>query len=137
MRLPLPRATALVAILTVLVAAGGFTPPRTGPPGRERDRAVRITRSGPQRLDAPDGPIHCHEETDAVQVPAGDVVNAAGHADISPEISDPPGAVTADVPHLPSLPPPLHTRLIPERRRPVLPAGGVELCAPDRAPPTA
>jgi hypothetical protein len=73
MRLLVPRATALFALLlAALVAAGAVMSARTGPPGR--DRAVRVTRAGAQRLDSPDGPVHGHEESDPLQASAADVI---------------------------------------------------------------
>ena len=138
MRLPLSRATALVAIITALVSASGFVPARMGPGGRERDRVLRVTRAGPQRLESPDGPIHCHEETDAVYVPAGDVIGAAGHADAPPgpgADTPAPVAVLASPLSLPT--PSFPTYVPPEPRRATAKRGGFELHAPDRAPPAA
>jgi hypothetical protein len=135
MRLPLTRATALVAILAALATAGGFAPTRPGPGGR--DRILRLARGGPQRLESPDGPIHCHEETDAVHVPAGDVIDTAAL------IQDPPGPV-ADQPVpvavLASSPIPLLQQQFPtvirsEVRRLLPPRRSLERHAPDRAPP--
>src|SRR5262245_45757190 len=133
MRLPLSRATALVAIITALVTASGFAPARMGPGGRERDRVLRVTRAGPQRPESPDGPIHCHEETDAVYVPGADVIGAAGHADAPPgPAADHSAAqavlastLLAPTPHFPAYVP-------PEPRRPIATRGGLELHAPDR-----
>jgi hypothetical protein len=138
MRLPVSRATALVAIVAALVTATGIAPARTGPGGRDRDRVLRVARAGPQRLESPDGPIHCHEETDAVSVPAGDVINVTGHADGPPgsgSDQQAPLAVLAasPVPTSPDFPPDIR----PEPRRPLLPYGELELHAPDRAPPAA
>lgn len=66
MRKSVPRVTALVAIIATLAAACATIVPRTiSAHGRERDRAIRTTRTGAQRLDAGDGAIHSHEETDS------------------------------------------------------------------------
>jgi hypothetical protein len=137
MRLPLPRATALVAIITALVAASGFTPARTGPAGRDRDRVLRVTRAGPQRLESPDGPIHSHEETDAVYVPAGDVIGISGHADVSAEPDRETCSPVADLTPVPQPHPVFLTLTAIESDRLVFAPGDLELHAPDRAPPTA
>ncbi len=133
MRLPLPRATALVAITAALLAATGFTSARTGPAGRERDRVVRVARGGPQRLDATDGIAHSHEETDAVVTPATDLVDptAAAGTDTGPETE--PSAIQAATAFQPG--PGSYTRVAadePPYQRSVL-----EFHAPGRAPPLA
>lgn len=58
------RASVAVAVCIATVAALGFSAPRGGDATRDRDLAVRLTRSGPQRLDAPDALHHSHEETE-------------------------------------------------------------------------
>jgi hypothetical protein len=133
MRQPLPRATALVAIITALLAATGFTSARPGPAGRERDRVVRVARGGPQRLDATDGIAHSHEETGAVATPATDLVDppAAG-TNAGPETQ--PGAIQAATAFQPG--PSSYARVAaadePPCQRIVL-----KVHAPDRAPPRA
>jgi hypothetical protein len=135
MRLPLSRATALVAILTALVTACGFAQVRTGSGGR--DRTLRITRAGSPRLESPDGPIHCHESTDVVSVPAGDLIDTSGHADAAPP-GLPESTPTAVLPAPCSFTAArLPTDLRPKARRPVLVPAEPKLHAPDRAPPAA
>jgi hypothetical protein len=137
MRLPLPRVTALVAILTALVTASGLAPARTGPAGRDRDRVLRVSRTGPQRLESPDGPIHCHEETDAVQVPGGELVAVSSRADVPAESGrETPTPVADQTSALPPQPV-FHARAPIEPDRPVFRSGDLELHAPDRAPPAA
>jgi hypothetical protein len=136
MRLPLPRATALVAILTALVTASGFAPARTGPAGRDRDRVLRVTRAGPQRLESPDGPIHCHEETDAVHVPGADVVGVSGHVDVSSGSDRECPTALADLAPVPQPQPDSLAVKAPEPDDPTFQSGDLELHAPDRAPPT-
>ena len=134
MRLPLPRATALVAIIAALLAATGFTSARTGPAGRERDRVVRVARGGPQRLDATDGIAHSHEETDAVVTPATDLVDptAAAGTDTDPETQ--PSAIQAATAFQPG--PGSYTRVaVPTNHR--YQRSVLEFHAPDRAPPLA
>lgn len=135
MRLPLFRATALLAIIAALATLSGFAPARVGP--GSRDRVLRLARGGPQRLESPDGPIHSHEETDAVQVPAGQVIDTATLAKSPPGSHDEPIPSAALPFFAPLLPRSFPTRLRPEPR-PILPLrGDLEVHAPDRAPPVA
>lgn len=137
MRLPLSRATALVAIITALAMASGFAPARVGPGGR--DRVLRLARGGLQRLESPDGPVHSHEETDAVQVPAGDVIDTAALVTSPPGPDfDQPLPSAAVVPSsVPLVHHPRPTLLRLEPRRILPPRGDLERHAPDRAPPVA
>jgi hypothetical protein len=138
MRPSYSRATALVAIITALVTASGFfAPARSGTAGRDRDRVLRVTRAGSQRLESPDGPIHCHEETDAVYEPGGDVVGIAGHADVSAGSGRETPSLVADLTPVPQPQPPFVTAPGLELDRPAFASARLELHAPDRAPPTA
>lgn len=58
------RATVAVAMCIATAAALGYSAPRPGASARDRDLAVRLTRSGPQRLDAPEAIPHSHETTE-------------------------------------------------------------------------
>jgi hypothetical protein len=136
MRLPLSRATALVAIITALAMASGFAPSRVGP--GSRDRLLRLARGGPQRLESPDGPVHCHEETDAVHIPSGDVIDTAARSGSPPGPAADQHIPAAAIIAPPTLPSPDRrsslTRPDP-RRRPARSA--LQRYAPDRAPPAA
>jgi hypothetical protein len=135
MRPSYTRATALLAIITALVTASGFAPARSGTAGRDRDRVLRVTRAGSQRLESPDGPIHCHEETDAVHEPGGDVVGIAGHADVSAGSGSETPSPVADLTPIYRPQPPFLPAPAPEPDRPAFASARLELHAPDRAPP--
>lgn len=60
------RSTVAVAVCVATAAALGFSAPRPG--DSARDLAVRLTRSGPQRLDAPEAIPHSHEESEPESV---------------------------------------------------------------------
>jgi hypothetical protein len=136
MRLPLSRATALVAIITALAMASGFAPARVGPGGR--DRLLRLARGGPQRLESPDGPVHCHEETDAVHVPSGAVIDTAALVQTppGPDVDQPiPTAAITATPILPFSP--RRSATLHPAPRHVPARADLQRYAPDRAPPAA
>ena len=60
MRLPI-FATAVVALCLASATAVGISAVRPGTP-RERERAVRMTRGGGQRLDSGEAALHSHDD---------------------------------------------------------------------------
>lgn len=72
MRLPLSRITALVALCAALSTVVVLSAPRIGAGGRERDRVVRMTRGGFQRLDAADTISHDYESPEPMTAVAAD-----------------------------------------------------------------
>jgi hypothetical protein len=75
MRLPI-FATALVALGLASVTAVGISTVRPGAP-RERERAVRMTRAGGQRLDSGEAVFHCHEDPPSFLIDASSEPAAA------------------------------------------------------------
>lgn len=71
------RATVAVALCLATAAALGLVPQRDRDSGRDRDLAVRLTRSGPIRLDAHESLPHSHEETEPAKAFSGLVVGQA------------------------------------------------------------
>lgn len=66
MRLSRPRTSALVAIAVALTTVFVLAAPRELGPGPERDNVIRMTRGGPQRLDAADAISHEYDVTEPV-----------------------------------------------------------------------
>ncbi len=137
MRPHFARTTAFVALITALIAVSGAAPPRQGtaPPGRDRDRVLRLTRGGPQRLDAVEGVTHTHDEQD-LAAPPGDtlLVDGSPAAPPQPDFDSPAAIPRAAVP-APSEQFSRTTHALP--RDPVPPPAWLHACAPDRAPPLA
>jgi hypothetical protein len=97
-----------IALALCLAMAGTLTPsPRSGGGTRDRDRAVRLTRSGPFRFDSPDAILHSHEETkpDAAfsslvigQHPSAPNLSAASDAPHTAGVADTPAAGVLPLP---------------------------------------
>ena len=135
MRLPLFRVAAFVALVTALVTASGISTPRSGAASRDRDRVVRVTRGGPQRLDATDGTPHSHEESDAVITPATDLLEVAV---VSGTDAVPGSEISAIAASAPFQPDPGAHALVLIASQPPPPARCLfTLHAPGRAPPAA
>jgi hypothetical protein len=135
MRKSVSRVTALVAIISALVTACAATVPRPlSTHGRDRDRAVRTTRSGAQRLDAGDGAAHGHDEAETTlastaRVPADESTPASGDQDTQPTMPE----IAQFIGRHDAANAVRHTR---SRRAPA-PAACLDAHAPDRAPPAA
>ena len=125
---PVSRVTACIAILIALVTVYGPAASRTG---RDRDRVLRTTRVGPQRIDALEG-AHGHDEPDSTVVPAARVTD---HASGGEGPGPTPAAIVTAGPALSRHPQEPGTPC-----RPVVHAragAALDAHAPDRAPPTA
>jgi hypothetical protein len=128
---PLSRVTACIAILLAVVTACG---PATFRSGRDRDRLLRTTRVGPQRIDALEG-AHGHDELDGRRLPAAQVTDQAagrersGPTPMAPVATLQTGYTPLGRPHLcgsvGSQPAQAHQR------------AALDAHAPDRAPPFA
>lgn len=115
MRLPLSRITALVALCAALSTVVVLSATRVGAGGRERDRVVRVTRGGLQRLDAADALSHDYEDPGPVTAAAADGPGAADQQ----SVHAPPGGA-AMLPEGPVFGPPGDFALLPHHLRPSL-----------------